>query len=183
MRLSAFGGPWGIAGGWAIDLFLGFESRLHADVDVAILRRDQQLLRVRLADAHANKVIAHQLTPWRSDEVLASPIHEVHATWPDGAALEFLLNDDDPTAQEWVYRRDARVRRSLRASFRRSRDISYLAPEIVLLYKSKAASPKDVADFESARPLLTSEQRAWLRQALIVSAPGHPWADILMQER
>ena len=33
--------PWWIAGGWAIDLFLGRQTREHEDIDVQILRRDQ----------------------------------------------------------------------------------------------------------------------------------------------
>lgn len=32
---------WWIAGGWAIDLHLGRQSRAHADVDVLFLRADQ----------------------------------------------------------------------------------------------------------------------------------------------
>ena len=34
--------PWWIAGGWALDLFLGEQTRDHEDIDVQILRRDQQ---------------------------------------------------------------------------------------------------------------------------------------------
>jgi Aminoglycoside-2''-adenylyltransferase len=37
--------PWWIAGGWAIDLFLGRQTREHEDIDVQILRRDQQVIR------------------------------------------------------------------------------------------------------------------------------------------
>src|SRR5688572_31726010 len=32
--------PWWIAGGWAIDLFLGRDTRPHQDLDVGVLRRD-----------------------------------------------------------------------------------------------------------------------------------------------
>lgn len=40
--------PWWIAGGWALDLFLGAQTRDHDDIDVQILRRDQQEVRVLL---------------------------------------------------------------------------------------------------------------------------------------
>ena len=33
--------PWWIAGGWALDLFLGVQTREHEDIDVQILRRHQ----------------------------------------------------------------------------------------------------------------------------------------------
>ena len=32
---------WFVAGGWAIDLFLEKETRLHQDIEVAIFRKDQ----------------------------------------------------------------------------------------------------------------------------------------------
>jgi len=35
-----FDGKWGIAGGWAIDLFIGKETRLHSDIEVALFRED-----------------------------------------------------------------------------------------------------------------------------------------------
>jgi hypothetical protein len=49
--MHGFNAPWGIAGGWALDLFVGRESRAHADIDVALLRRDQQRLRALLGAA------------------------------------------------------------------------------------------------------------------------------------
>ncbi len=41
--------PWWIAGGWALDLFAGDQSRPHKDLDVGILRNDA----------------LHVLDPWR----------------------------------------------------------------------------------------------------------------------
>ena len=40
--------PWWIAGGWALDLFLGVQTRAHEDIDVLFLRRDQHEIRARL---------------------------------------------------------------------------------------------------------------------------------------
>ncbi|MCL4541605.1 MAG: hypothetical protein M1396_04620 [Chloroflexi bacterium] len=39
--LTDFDRPWFIAGGWAIDLFLGRQTRAHKDVEIAVLRQDQ----------------------------------------------------------------------------------------------------------------------------------------------
>lgn len=33
---------WGIAGGWALDLHIGRQTREHEDIDVIIFRQDQQ---------------------------------------------------------------------------------------------------------------------------------------------
>jgi hypothetical protein len=42
--MSGFPEPWWACGGWALDLFVGRETRRHDDLDVAILRRDQHAL-------------------------------------------------------------------------------------------------------------------------------------------
>ena len=72
----------GLAGGWALDLFIGRESRVHGDIDIAILRSDQQLLRSRLS-GRVEKVVEGQLAEWSPTEVLMPPIHEMHVTWPE----------------------------------------------------------------------------------------------------
>ena len=46
--MAGFRRPWFIAGGWAIDLFLGRVTREHADIEIAVLRTDQQFLRQHL---------------------------------------------------------------------------------------------------------------------------------------
>ena len=174
--MSGFGRPWGIAGGWAIDLFLGRQTRPHADIDVAVLRDDQRRLRAHLAGAaRIEKVVEHRLDAWAPDETLELPIHEVHVCWPDGHQLEFLLNERDGDADEWLFRRDARVRRAMDAAFGSRDGVPYLAPEIVLLYKSKSPRATDEADFAAVVPRLSDEQRGWLREALRVTMPDYVW--------
>jgi hypothetical protein len=173
--MYGFGGRWGIAGGWAIDLFVGRQVRPHADIDVAILRDDQARLRDRLSDARVEKVVDGQLVPWGSGERLELPIHEVHVSWPDGLHLEFLLNEWDSASEEWMFRRDPRIRRAVDTVFSMGRGLPRLAPEVVLLYKSKGSEPKDDSDFSAAVPLMTPEQRQWLRHALAATQPEHPW--------
>jgi hypothetical protein len=173
--MHGFGGRWGIAGGWAIDLFVGRQVRPHADIDVAILRDDQARLRDRLSDARVEKVVDGQLVPWGSGERLELPIHEVHVSWPDGLHLEFLLNEWDSASEEWMFRRDPRIRRAVDTVFSMGRGLPRLAPEVVLLYKSKGSEPKDDSDFSAAVPLMTPEQRQWLRHALAATQPEHPW--------
>jgi hypothetical protein len=175
-----FHAPWAIAGGWALDLFIGRESRSHADIDIAILRADQQQLRAELS-GRVEKVVDGQLAEWSPTEELTLPVHEVHVTWPDGYQLEFLLNEHDQETHEWVFRRDGRIRRPLAAAFVTGR-LPYLAPEIVLLYKAKAPAAKDDADFLTVLSHLQDEQRSWLRMALDMTAPGHNWISILSQD-
>jgi hypothetical protein len=173
--MHGFRGRWGIAGGWAIDLFVGRQMRPHADIDVAILRDDQADLRDRLTETRVEKVVDGELVRWGSGERLELPIHEVHATWPDGFLLEILLNEWDNASEEWVFRRDPRIRRAVDTVFSMGRGLPRLAPEVVLLYKSKGSGPKDDADFATAVALMTPEQRQWLRDALAATQAEHPW--------
>ena len=173
--MHGFGGRWGIAGGWAIDLFVGRQTRPHGDIDVALLRDDQALLRERLPEAGVEKVVDGQLVPWGSGERLELPIHEVHVTWPDGVHVEFLLNEWDSTSEEWMFRRDPRIRRAVDTVFSMGRGLPRVAPEVVLLFKSKESEPKDDADFTAAVGLMIPEQRQWLRDALAATQAAHPW--------
>jgi hypothetical protein len=112
-------------------------------------------------------------------EWLELPIHEVHATWPDGFHLEFLLNEWDSANEEWMFRRDPRIRRAVDRVFAMGRGLPRLAPEVVLLYKSKGSQPKDDPDFAAAIDLMTPEQRQWLRDALAATQGEHPWVATL----
>ncbi|MBP2242833.1 hypothetical protein J2Z40_003414 [Cytobacillus eiseniae] len=38
--MENFNWSWFIAGGWAIDLHIGKESRIHKDIEIAIFRKD-----------------------------------------------------------------------------------------------------------------------------------------------
>ena len=182
--LRALGRPWAIAGGWAIDLALGRETRPHADVDIAVFREDQAALRAALPGWSFEVARGGALTTWAPGAWLAWPAHAVHARPPAGTAapaLEVLLNERE--GADWVYRRDPAVRLPLARAVRTATSgVRVLAPEIALLYKSKAPRPADAHDFRVARPLLDAEGRAWLRAALMRAAPDHPWAAALAPE-
>ena len=42
--MAGFPGAWWVAGGWALDLFLGHKTRPHADVELSVLAADQRAL-------------------------------------------------------------------------------------------------------------------------------------------
>jgi hypothetical protein len=56
--MRGFNAPWCVAGGWALDLFLGRITRPHGDLELAIFRQDQHLLRQHLRDWIFQKVVA-----------------------------------------------------------------------------------------------------------------------------
>jgi hypothetical protein len=175
--MRGYARPWAVAGGWAIDLFLGRQTRAHSDVDVATLRRDQVDLRHHLGGADVRAVHDGTFAPWNLGEHLAPPVHEIHARWPDGTTMEFLLNDVDEAGATWIYRRDPRVQRPLTDVISTRDDVPFLSPEVVLLYKSKNPGVKDDADFDAAIPHVDRNARQWLASAIALADPLHPWIE------
>jgi hypothetical protein len=175
--LRALTVPWAIAGGWAIDVALGRVTRPHHDIDVSVFRADQFTVRAELADWTFEMVRDGARVPWPRDVWLDPPVFETYG-WPPnsdaGSAFELLF--DERVGDEWRYRRDPAVQRPLALALRRDPSgIPFLAPEIVLLYKSKAPCAEDEHDFAAALELLDAEARAWLRTAIARNESGHPW--------
>lgn len=77
--LNDFTQPWFLAGGWAIDLFIGDVTRIHKDLEIGIFRKDQSSLRKYLFDWKFTKIVDKVMQPWNEDEWLELPIHEIHA--------------------------------------------------------------------------------------------------------
>src|SRR5947207_12481576 len=77
--LSPLEMTWGFCGGWAIDLFLNRITRLHKDVDVAILRTDQRLLFAFLRQQGwtLEQAVDGKLYPFQEDEFLTLPVHTI----------------------------------------------------------------------------------------------------------
>ncbi|MEY8192214.1 nucleotidyltransferase domain-containing protein [Peribacillus simplex] len=48
--MSGFNKTWFFAGGWAIDLFIGRETREHQDIEIALFREDQLYLKEYLKE-------------------------------------------------------------------------------------------------------------------------------------
>lgn len=170
------GVPWWVAGGWAIDLFVGRQTREHEDIEIVVLRRDYLAAQAVLEGWEHYAAAAGRLRPLAPGEPLPP---EVDNTWcrpaPDAPwALQILI--EEARGDRWVYRRDSRIEAPLAQFGRCSADgVPYVAPETQLLYKAKGSRPKDEADLTVALPLLEPQARNWLRSALSTWAPDHPW--------
>jgi hypothetical protein len=178
--LAGLRARWWIAGGWAIDLSVGRQTRPHADLDIALLRGTEPALRACLPAWDIQ--IAHdgQFIPWDGGPM----VHPYHQFWarPDLEspwACEFMLEEHRNDA--WIYRRDARVTLPLVRLDRTTGDgLPYLCPEVALLYKAnKPDLERNAADFESTGSALSTEERCWLRDALAIAHPGHAWIERL----
>jgi hypothetical protein len=178
--MAGFPHPWFVSGGWAIDLFAERVTREHADLEVGMLRRDQKALRDHLAGWEMGKVVhgpeGGAWVPWPDDDWIELPLFQVRAQRPDRVPAEFEFFMNDAAGEEWLCRRNPVITRPIgEISRRSSRGIPFLVPEIQLLFKAKRHQEKDEHDFQIAIGLFTLAQREWLKQAIEIVHPDHPW--------
>lgn len=173
-RLAGLTVPWCVAGGWALDLFRGGQSRAHDDVEIAVPAARFAEVAARFADFDFYVPVDGALVP-ASARTLAAE----HQTWAlDRAAgrWRFDVFREPHDGDVWICRRDQRIRRRYTDLIRHDADgLPFLAPEVVLLFKAKAVRDKDAADFAGTLPLLDADQRRWLAGALALVHPDHPW--------
>ena len=179
-RLRRLSLPWYVAGGWAIDLFAGRQLREHEDLEVAVPAERFGEVAPALAELELYAMGDGEVT------ALSEPcgrLADTHQTW----GLERNANAwridvfREPSADgEWVCRRDARIRLPYGELIEHTADgIPYARPEVVLLFKAKAARPKDEQDLRDVLPLLDERRRALLRDWLALVHPGHAWPALL----
>jgi len=159
--MTGFNKQWFIAGGWAIDLFIGSQTRQHKDLEIAIARKDQIDLKNYLIDWEINKVTKGALSKWQ-DEFLELPIHEIHGRYSQLIEnIEVLLNEIEDN--KWKFRRDKSIFCELESLWSYSKQgIPFLNPEIVLLYKVSNTREKDQQDFMNVRKYLDDSKKLWL---------------------
>jgi hypothetical protein len=179
-ELATISVPWCVVGGWAIDLFLGAQTREHEDLEIAILREHFSQVRHTLS-GFVFHVVGDGEVRRLPDAV--EPPRDKHQNWVlDTTAMawrvDVMLEPGYPST--WVFRKDEAIRAPRPFMVQRTSDgIPFLGPHGALLYKAKAARPKDEADLARCLPRLADDQRAWLAAALERAHPGHPWLDRL----
>jgi hypothetical protein len=178
--LSAARLPWWVAGGRALDIFLGKVTRVHKDLDIGIFRKDVASVLAALKGWEFFEAKDGALTRLVEGDVPRAEINSLWCKRANAAHWELELMLDECDGEFWVFRRDARIRRLLSSAIRcNAEGITYLAPEIQLLYKARATRAKDQADFEQVVSHLTHDARTWLRESLKSIEPAHPWIPLL----
>ena len=179
--LRDYPGLWWIAGGWALDLFAGKQTREHDDLDVEVLRRDQRAIQRHLAGWDLHVAHAGMLRPWRAGEELAPPFNSVWGRPRPGAPWAMQIMFASAEGSLWRYRRCEAITHPLSTlGGWAPTGVPYLAPHIQLLYKSRGRRPKDERDFAAVLPMLDAQRRSWLAAALLLVEPGHRWIDALV---
>jgi hypothetical protein len=174
---------WAMAGGWAIDVWLGEQTRAHHDVEVVVCRHDQTALRAGLSRTHDVRCLDPPGSGWRAWEgrPLDPPAFQLQAKSPETTFDIFLETVRDGV---WRFRRDERVDRPL-AEITTLSDtgIPVVRPEVQLLYMAKSTEEKNEHDFVVTRPRLDDDAVRWLARSLAMAHPGHRWLEVLWPAR
>ena len=164
--------PWAVAGGWAIDLHLGRQTRAHEDIEVAIPRADF----VPGVPAGAGRVRSlRRPTAWSARWAAMSRPGRTRSGCsigrsPAGAWTRSCEPGDRAT---WVSHRDERSGLPLAEGSGAPPDgIPYLAPATVLLAKAKHVRDKDEADLALTLPTLPEPSVGWPADRARASTTG-----------
>ena len=77
-HLAGLGIDWCVVGGWAIDLWLGRETRAHEDLEIAILRDDLAAIRAHLREFDLHSVGDGEVRRLEPEEI---PPADKHQNW------------------------------------------------------------------------------------------------------
>jgi hypothetical protein len=165
---------WWICGGWALELFTGHEIREHHDMDLAIFRKDQQMLREQLPDWEFKIALNGVLHEWGEGEMDKN----LHALWArkkgqDKWVTEFLLNEADEI--NWIFRKNSKITFPLNEIGIKREKIPFLIPEIPLLFKSAHCGDKDELDFKHCIEKMNEVQKERLRKWISEFKPDCEW--------
>jgi len=180
--MRGFAHPWWVAGGWAIDLFVGRVTREHGDIEIGAFRDTQAVLHAQLRRFKLFKAVDGAFVPWAEGDEIRPPIFQIQASdqsLPGGELQVFL---DDQVDGRWICRRNPALTRPIEEITLDSGvgGVKFLCPEIQLFFKAKHSQlAKNQQDFALVAPLLTPPQRLWARNAIAATHPDHVWLKFL----
>jgi hypothetical protein len=110
---------------------------------------------------------------------LAESCENVWARRSGGEPWQYDIILMDITDDTWMFKRDHRITLPVERLVWSVDGVPYLRPEVQLLHKAARPRSKDEADFAATWPLLEPADRRWLREAIDLTHPAHPWLDVL----
>lgn len=206
--LEKIGIDYAVCGGYGIDLFIGQKTRPHKDLDVTAFWEDRDtIIRFMIREGWdvyepCGTEYLHKISNVQDQRRIKSNIwcvkqgnqhyrfmeneDSMYAVDFDNLEqneldyVEFLFNSrsDD----NFLFARNKAIKIKLETSVLKANNIPFLAPELILLYKSNAADKTEYQqDFISASSMMNKGQLAWLKNALHIMYPkGHVWINELM---
>ena len=172
---------WGLAGGYAVEQFLGRQLREHGDIDIVIFRDEQQQAQRWLTGWQLYAADPPgTLRPWVNGEYLAYGIDDIWGHRFGASAWQMQLMLAETEGAYWFSRRDHAIRGQRDDLIVTYNGLPCVRVEVQLLYKAKGNRPKDTLDFQASLPVLSVAQKKWLKDGLLRLYPeGHVWLESL----
>ena len=176
--LEGVDAPWYVAGGWAIDLFLGGQRRDHEDLEIAVPNSRFDEIVEALPDFEFFVITGPREAVPLDDA--RDRLEQTHQTWvrePAAGVWRLDVFREPSDGDTWICRRRPSITMPYERLIERTDDgLPYGRPEVILLYKAKhSEQPKNQEDFDATLPRLEPERRRWLRDAIELVHPGHGW--------
>jgi len=176
-RLSGISQPWCVVGGWALDLWHGYQTREHDDLEFTVLREDLRAFRQKLDDLQLYTANNGTVKALPADREPGPGIFQIWCFDGNAECWRADMMIEPGTVDTWSYKRATEIERPrIEMTLMTCDGIPHLNPAAVLLFKAKHQRPKDEEDFERAFPKLAPTDRRWLRTCLDRLHPGHDWA-------
>jgi len=172
---------WALAGGYAVEQFLGSSIRDHDDIDLLVFRDDQLKAQNWMSGWQLYAADPPgALRKWRSAEILPPGVHDIwgHRLTSDSWELQLMLAEAE--GNEWFSRRSSAIRGRRDDLIAHYNGLPCVRIDVQLMYKSKGLRPKDELDFQASLPRMSADSKRWLKNALLTLYPdGHPWLQSL----
>ena len=199
------GFDYAVCGGFAIELFLDKELRGHGDIDLSAFWDDRDKIIMYMQSlgwnvyefcgggkAHYITDVTKQIKNKRNIFCMTNDCNIVFLTSADEpdmfivdfdhrgqsslTFIEFLFNDVKNGC--FLYARNHDISLSLAQAILIRDGIKYLAPEMVLLYKSTDTEREGYQlDYDAAITAMPDERKRWLYNALtMMNTSGHKWS-------
>ncbi|MCE4956286.1 nucleotidyltransferase domain-containing protein [Macrococcoides caseolyticum] len=160
---------WILAGGHALDQYVGYESREHGDLDILI---DIKYLSDALSYFNNFNIFLARngkLKKYNMNQVFVNDSLWISKNAKSPFILQILFFES--ANDNWIYKRNKSIKLNKDKIYFISDDIKILNPEIQLLYKmaSHLVRKKDIDDYNLVYPQLSSNQQDWLNRCLNIN--------------
>ncbi|MCF4125490.1 nucleotidyltransferase domain-containing protein [Methylobacterium sp. SyP6R] len=178
LRNAAF--PWYVAGGWALDVWHGEQTREHEDLEFVVLRKDVAYFRSILHELDFFTVKDGTVEYLPPSAAVPSDVWQLWGGDLQQGCWRVDMMMEPGTPNLWIYKRDRTIRMARSDAVRvSSSGIPYLAPTHVLLFKAVHCRKKDQRDFDFFVQKFSMKENQLLSSLIKQLHPGHRWIDDL----
>jgi hypothetical protein len=192
---------WFVSGGWAIDIHLNRITRRRCDLDISVPYSDR-LKCIEFFLGKGWKIEGKLGSGFKTLCKVSDYNDAIHYFWSFPESVDFVsvYVDEDGNrriaynrdfqkeldyvevffdrieGKQFFFRRDPRVKRHKDKAILERNHVRYLAPEMVLLFKSNNLIEKNLLDFDAVLDSVGKEALVWLMETLsFVYGDSHTW--------